>query len=172
MPQPEKILKVEELSETLGNAKSIFMTDFSGLSVEDMTKLRRELRKVDVSFIVVKNTLAKLSAEKVGLEKMNDFLTGPTGLAIANDDPVAPVRVIYNFAKDKKKPEIKAAVLEGQFLDQKAAEEVRNIPTREELLAKVVGGISSPLYGLVGGLNSMLSKLVYTLDAIREKKEE
>ncbi len=172
MPQPEKILKVEELSETLGNAKSIFMTDFSGLSVEDMTKLRRELRKVDVSFIVVKNKLAKLSAEKVGLEKMNDFLTGPTGLAIANDDPVAPVRVIYNFAKDKKKPEIKAAVLEGQFLDQKAAEEVRNIPTREELLAKVVGGISSPLYGLVGGLNSMLSKLVYTLDAIREKKEE
>ena len=172
MPQPEKIKRVEELSETLGSAKSIFMTDFSGLSVEDITKLRRELRKVDVSFIVVKNTLAKLSAEKVGLEKMNEFLTGPTGLAIANHDPVAPVRVIFDFQKDKKKPTIKAAVLEGQFLDKEAAEAVRNIPTRDELIAQVVGTMASPITGLVWGLNSMLTKLVYTLDQIKEKKQE
>lgn len=172
MPQPEKIKRVEDLCQTLEGAKSIFMTDFSGLSVEDITKLRRELRKVDVNFVVVKNTLAKLSAEKVGLEKMTDFLVGPTGLAIANGDPIAPVRVIYDFQKQKKKPTIKAAVLEGKFLDQEAAEAVRNIPTRDELIAQVVGTIAAPLSGFVCGLNSMLTKLVYTLDQVKEKKQE
>jgi len=171
MPQPAKIQKVEEISQSLSDAKSVFMTDFTGLSVEEFTELRRELRKADVKFIVVKNTLAKLSTQKIGLEKMNPYLTGPTGLAIAQDDPIAPVRVIYEFQKKNKKPTIKAAILEGQLLDQAAAEEVRNIPPKEQLLGMVVSGISSPLTGLVGGLQSMLSKLVYTLNAIKDKKE-
>ena len=171
MPQPAKIQKVEEISQNLSDAKSIFMTDFTGLSVEEFTELRRELRKVDVNFVVVKNTLAKLSAQKIGLEKINPYLNGPTGLAIAKDDPVAPVRVIYEFQKKMKKPTIKAAILEGQLLDQAAAEEVRNIPPREQLLGMVVSGISSPISGFVGGLQSMLRKLVYTLNAIKEKKE-
>jgi len=171
MPQPAKIQKVEEISQSLSDAKSVFMTDFTGLSVEEFTELRRELRKVDVNFIVVKNTLAKLSAQKIGLEKITPYLTGPTGLAIAKDDPIAPVRVIYEFQKKKKKPTIKAAILEGELLDQAAAEEVRNIPPKEQLLGMVVSGIASPLTGLVGGLQSMLSKLVYTLNAIKEKKE-
>ena len=171
MPQPEKIQKIEEICRSLTNAKSVFMTDFSGLSVEEMTELRRELRKVDVNFVVVKNTLAKLSAQKVGLEKMNPYFTGPTGLAIALNDPIAPVRVIYDFQQKKKKPTIKAAIFEGQLLDQEAVEEVRNIPSKEQLLGMIVSGISSPLTGFIGGLQSILSKLVYTLNAIKEKKE-
>ncbi len=171
MPQPAKYQKVEEISQSLSDAKSIFMTDFTGLSVEEITELRRELRKVDVNYIVVKNTLAKLSAQKIGLEKMNPYLTGPTGLAIAQDDPIAPVRVIYEFQKKIKKPTIKAAILEGQLLNQEAAEEIRNIPPKEQLLGMVVSGIASPITGLVGGLQAMLSKLVYALNAIKENKE-
>ncbi|MBN2413045.1 50S ribosomal protein L10 [candidate division KSB1 bacterium] len=171
MPQPAKLKKVEEISQSLSDAKSIFMTDFTGLSVEEITELRRELRKVDVSYIVVKNTLAKLSAQKIGLEKINPYLTGPTGLAIAQDDPIAPVRVIYEFQKKMKKPTIKAAILEGQLLNQEAAEEIRNIPPKEQLLGMVVSGIASPLTGLIGGLQAMLTKLVYTLNAIKENKE-
>ena len=106
MPQSEKQLKVEEITASLSKAKSVFMTDFSGMTVEELTTLRRELRKVDVSYIVVKNTLARKSATQLGMEKMNPYLVGPTGLAIANNDPIAPSRVIFDFQKTKKKLQI------------------------------------------------------------------
>jgi large subunit ribosomal protein L10 len=171
MPQSEKHLKVEEITASLSKAKSVFMTDFSGMTVEEITSLRRELRKVDVSYIVVKNTLAKLSAKQVGMEKMNPYLYGPTGLAIANNDPIAPSRVIYDFQRTKKKLAIKAAILEGQFLDKQAAEDVRNIPSKEQLIGMVVGGIAAPLTGLVGSLNAVLRQLVNVVNAIKDKKE-
>jgi len=174
MPQPEKIKKVEEISESLKQAKGVFLTDFSGLSVEEITQLRREFRKADVSYIVVKNTLAKRSCEQVGLDDMVQYLSGPTGLALANTDPVAPVRVIVDFLKEHKekaKPEIKGAVVEGQMLTAKEAEAMKNIPPREVLIAKVVGSVSAPLTGLVGGLQGVIRNLVYALDAVKEKKE-
>lgn len=174
MPQPQKIQKVEEISENLKNANGVFLTDFSGLSVEEITQLRREFRKADVSYLVVKNTLAKRSCEEIGLEGMVPYLTGPTGLALANGDPVAPVRVIVDFLKahkNKEKPEIKGAVVEGQMLTAKEAEAMKDIPTRDVLVAQVVGSIAAPLSGLVGGLQGVISKLVYALDAVKEKKE-
>ena len=172
MPQPDKIKKVEDISDSLKNAKSVFMADFTGLSVDEITRLRREFRKANVNFVVVKNTLAKLAAKESGYDQLVQFLTGPTGLALSNDDPIAPGRVIFDFQREKEKPTIKAAVLGGELLDQKAAQDIRNIPPREVLLAQVVGGISAPLSGLVGSLNALLSKLVYTLDAIKDKKSE
>ncbi|HPG39530.1 MAG TPA: 50S ribosomal protein L10 [bacterium] len=171
MPQSEKQLKVEEITASLSKAKSVFMTDFSGMTVEELTSLRRELRKVDVSYIVVKNTLARKSATQLGMEKMNPYLVGPTGLAIANNDPIAPSRVIFDFQKTKKKLAIKAAILEGQFLDKQAAEDIRNIPGKEQLIGMVVGGIAAPLTGLVGGLQAMLRQLVTVVSAIKDKKE-
>ncbi len=174
MPQPQKIQKVEEIAESLQRASGVFLTDFSGLSVEEITQLRREFRKADVAYLVVKNTLAKRSCEQVGLESMIPYLTGPTGLALALGDPVAPVRVISDFVKqhkEKGKPEIKGAVVEGQMLSAAEAEAMKNIPPREVLIAQVVGGIAAPLSGLVGGLQGVISKLVYALDAVKEKKE-
>ena len=174
MPHPEKIKKVEEISDSLRQAKGVFLTDFTGLSVEEITQLRREFRKADVSYIVVKNTLAKRSCKEVGLDDMIPYLTGPTGLALANDDPVAPVRVITDFLKqhkNKENPEIKGAVVEGQMLTAKEAEAMKNIPPRNVLIAQVVGSIAAPLTGLVGGLQGVIRNLVYTLDAVKEKKE-
>lgn len=174
MPQPDKIKKVEAITQSLQEAKGVFLTDFTGLSVEEITQLRREFRKADVSYLVVKNTLARRSCSEVGLDEMIPYLNGPTAFALANQDPVAPVRIIVDFLKqhkEKGKPAIKGAVVEGQVLDAQQAEAMKDIPSREELIAKVVGGVSSPLYGLVGGLNSLLSNLVYTIDAIKAKKE-
>lgn len=174
MPQPKKIQKVEQISQSLQNANGVFLTDFSGLSVEEITQLRREFRRADVAFLVVKNTLAKRSCKEIGMESMLPYLTGPTGLAMAQGDPVAPVRVISEFLKkhkDKEKPEIKGAVVEGQMLTAQQAEAIKSIPPREVLLAQVVGGIAAPLSGLVGSLNGIITKLVYTIDAIKEKKE-
>lgn len=173
MPQPEKVKRVEEISESLRRAKGVFLTDFSGLSVGEMTQLRREFRKADVSYMVVKNTLAKRSCQEVGLSGMVQYLNGPTGLAIANADPMAPVRVIVDFLKVNKakgKPEIKGAVVEGQMLTAAEAEAMKNIPPRHVLIAQVVGGIAAPLTKLVGGLQGVMRNLVYTLDAIKTKK--
>jgi large subunit ribosomal protein L10 len=171
MPQAEKVKKVDEISENLTSAKSIFMADFTGLSVAEMTELRREFRKAEVNFVVVKNTLARLSAEKTGMEQMLPYLNGPTGLALAYGDPIAPARVISDFQKQNDKPRIKAAILEGELLDEESAVKMKDIPPREVLLAQIVGGISSPISGLVGGLKAILNQFVYTLDAIKEKKE-
>ena len=174
MPQPEKIKRVEEISESLKQAKGVFLTDFTGLSVDEITKLRREFRKADVSYIVVKNTLAIRSCQEVGLDDMVQYLNGPTALALAQVDPVAPVRVIFDFLKEQKekgKPEIKGAVVEGQMLTAQEAEAMKNIPPREVLIAQVVGGIASPLNGLVGGLQGVIRNLVYAVDAVRQKKE-
>ena len=172
MPQPEKINKVKALNEQLSQAKGLFLTDFSGLTVEQMTELRREFRKQDVEYIVVKNTLARMAAKDVGYEQIVPHLVGPTGLAIAKNDPIAPVRVIVDFKKKTEKPAIKGAIIEGQFLDQERAEAMKNIPTREVLLGQVVSAVASPISGLVGGLQSVITKLVYALDAVKDKKEQ
>jgi large subunit ribosomal protein L10 len=171
MSQPEKVKRVEELCESLNKAKSIYMTDFTGLSVAEITRLRRELLKAKVSYVVVKNTLAKISAQQTGYEKIIPYLEGPTGLAIAEDDPVAPGRILFDFQKDKQKPKIKAALFEGQILDEKAALEIRNILPREVLLAQVAFGVSAPLANLVGALQAVVTKLVYALNAVKDKKE-
>jgi len=174
MPQPEKIKKVEEISESLKQAKGVFLTDFSGLSVEEITKLRQDFRKADVSYLVVKNTLAIRSCQEVGLNEMVQYLNGPTALALAQADPVAPIRVIFDFLKqhkEKGKPEIKGAVVEGQMLTAQEAEAMKNIPPREVLVAQVVGGIAAPLSGLVGGLQGVIRNFVYAVNAVRQKKE-
>ncbi len=171
MPQPVKVKKLEEINDSLSKAKSVFLTDFTGLTVEEITRLRAEFRKNNVKYLVVKNTLARISAKENGFEQIVPFLNGPTGMAIALGDPVAPVRIIYDFKKDKEKPSIKAAMLEGQLLDQAAVEEVRKIPSREILLAQVVSAMASPITGFMGGIQAILSNMVGVLQAIKEKKE-
>ena len=171
MPHAEKIKRVEEISKVMSQAKSIFMTDFSGLSVEQISRLRRELKKEDVTFLVVKNSLARISAKESGFEKMIPFLNGPTGLALAFKDPVSPIRVISDFQRETEKPTIKAAILDGELLGREAAEELRTIPSREILLGQVLSGLVSPISGMVGVLGALLGNLVRTLDAVRAKKE-
>ncbi|HNR68341.1 MAG TPA: 50S ribosomal protein L10 [bacterium] len=171
MPQPIKITKVEQLNAVLKGATSIFMTDFSGLTVEQITTLRREFRKNQVDYVVVKNTLARLAAKQTGIEEIVQYLEGPTGLAVAKEDPLAPVRVIFDFRKKLEKPSIKGAFVEGQLLNQADAEELRTIPSREVLLGQVVSAVAAPLSGLIGGLNSLISQLAYAVNAIKEQKE-
>lgn len=171
MPTELKAKKLEEIDDSLSKAHSVFITDFSGLTVEEVTRLRKEFRKNHVKYIVVKNTLARISAKKYGYDKLTPYLNGPTGLAIALDDPTAPVRVIFDFKKDKEKPAIRAAFLEGQLLDKEAAESIRHIPPRDVLLGQVVSAMAAPISGFIGGLQQLMSKLAYTISAIKDKKE-
>jgi len=168
----EKAEAVTLLSEKFTNAKSIFLTDYSGLTVEAVTSLRRNFRKSSVDYVVSKNTLVRLAAEKAGFDKIVPYLEGPTALAFGMKDANAPARVILDFLKSHQKPAIKAIIFEGQFFEAKQAEAISKLPGREEVLAQLVGGLNAPLTNLVGSLQAVLSNFVYAMQAYSDKKKE
>jgi large subunit ribosomal protein L10 len=170
MPRPEKEQFVSELIDKLTTAKSIFLTDYSGLNVEDMNRLRRNFRQSSVEYEVVKNTLARLAVKKAGMDDLLDQIIGPTAIAYGMDDPAAPVRIIMDFAKDKNKPQVKACIFEGEVFDATRIGELANLASRGELLAKVLAGFKSPITGFVFTLQGLIRNIVGVLKAIEEKK--
>ena len=170
-PRPEKVAEVDRLTTKFAEAKSVFFTDYSGLTVADVSDLRRQFRQNNVEYLVVKNSLARLGAIKAGHDGVVEHLKGPIALAIGYEDPAAPARVIANFLKKHEKPAVKACLIDGDILDGSEAAEIAKWPTREELLAKLVGSLNSPITGLVYALSGVLRQLVTVLDAIRKQKE-
>jgi large subunit ribosomal protein L10 len=171
MPTAQKEDAVRELRDRLAGAQNLFFTDFAGLTVDEITKLRRELRKDGNTYAVVKNTLFKIAAGEEIASKLEQFLAGPTGVVFAGTDPVAPAKAIKHFADDTKKLGIKAAYIDGKLADVKQIEMLASLPPKTELLAKLVGSLASPLRGLVTVLSGNQSGLVRVLNAIREQKE-
>lgn len=172
MARPEKEASVKEITETFQNAKSIFVTDYQGLDVEKISEFRRNCREKAVEYKVVKNTLARIAAKNAGFEQMADYLQGPSAIAYTFEDPSSPAKVISEFAKENNKPEIKMSLFEGVFYGPDKVEEIAKLPTKDELLAQMVGTMKSPIQGFVGCLGGLLSNLVRTLDAVREEKEK
>ncbi len=170
-PRPDKVAEVERLSEKLTSAKGVYLTDFSGLSVEAITDLRKRFTEQNVEYLVVKNTLARFGAKKAGQDNLIEHFRGPVALALGYDDPAAPARIITTFFKSHKKPEVKACLIEGDVLPGSEVESISKWLTREELLAKLVGSLNSPISGLVNTLSGVLRQFVTVLDAVREQKE-
>jgi large subunit ribosomal protein L10 len=171
MPTARKEAAVQELRDRLAESQNLFLTDFAGLTVEEITNLRRELRKDGNSYAVVKNTLFKIAAGDDLAKKLDEFLAGPTGVVFAGTDPVAPAKAIKQFADERKKLGIKAAYIDGVLVDAKQVEALASLPPKAELIAKLVGSLASPLRGLVTVLSGNQSGLVRVLNAIREQKE-
>lgn len=171
MPTAKKEAAVQELRERLAGSQNLFLTDFAGLTVEEITKLRGELRKDGSTYAVVKNTLFKIAAGEEISSQFDEFLAGPTGIVFAGSDPVAPAKAIKQFADDSKKLGIKAAYVDGKFVDKKQVEALAALPPKAELIAKLVGSLASPLRGLVTVLSGNQSGLVRVLNAIREQKD-
>ncbi|TYO92712.1 50S ribosomal protein L10 [Desulfallas thermosapovorans] len=166
--QKEQMLQM--LKEKMSSSQIIVMADYKGIDVQAMTKLRRKMRESGGELKVAKNTIIKIAARELGLEGADPYLEGPTALAFGMDDPVAPAKVMNDFIKENKKLEIKAAILEGHIIDAAQVKDLANLPSREVLLAKVLGGMQAPMYGFAGALQGLLRNLVYVLDAVREKK--
>lgn len=172
MVRSEKVAFVEEVAEKLRQAKSVFLTDFTGLNVEEINTLRKSFRRASVEYRVVKNTLARLSFRSAGYENLLEYLEGPTALAFGMDDPTAPAKVISEFAKTPDKPKIKACLFEGVFIGTDRISEITNLPSKEVLLAKILGGLNTPLTGLVLSLNSILRNFLYALESVKKLKEK
>lgn len=163
----EKESIVLEIKEKFENSQTAVLTDYRGLNVAEATKLRRRLREAGCEFKIAKNTLASLAAGQVGLEDLQPFLEGQVAITFGTD-PVAPAKILSEFIREIKKMEIKAGVLEGKVIDARGVKELADLPPREVLLARVLGGMQTPLYGFAGVLQGTLRSLVYTLDAVRK----
>jgi len=170
MQRSEKETSVQVVTEIFRKAKSVFVTDYTGLSVEKMGVLRQKCRAAKVEYKVVKNTLAKRAADIAGKGQINSHFKGPSAIAYSYDDPSAPARVIKEFLKDNPKPKIRGTLFEGQFFGPEQVDTIASLPSRNELLARMLGGLNSPIQGLVGSLNAIVSKFVRTVDAVREAK--
>ena len=163
---------VVEMHERLTRAKAVFLADFRGMNVGQATTLRNELRAASVEYKVFKNTLFDLAAKGTDIECISSFLTGPTAIAISYDDPASAAKVLNKFAKDPQgKFVLKAAVLRGKLLDVKQIQALADLPSREVLIAKMLGSMQAPATNFVGVLAALPGSLVRVLDAIRVQKE-
>ena len=164
--------KVEKLKEQFAKATVAVVTEYRGLSVEDISKLRRALQKEDGDYTVVKNTLAKIALQGTQFEAMAEKLEGPIAIAFGYGDQAAPVKILTKFCKENKKDiPVNAAVLDGKLLSKEETKELANIPSREELYAKMLGSINSPASGIANSISAVMRQLVYTMDAVRKQKE-
>ena len=170
MPTQAKIDIVNEVQEKLAQSSGVYFADYKGLSVAKVTELRRNFRAEGVDYKVIKNNLTKLAAKNAGIEGLDDLLVGQISVAFSEDDPAAPARVIKNFIKDKNPLDVVGILFEGQMFDAGKYEELASLPSREELLSKLVGGLNSPMSKLVGTLGGSMSKLVGTLNSLKDQK--
>lgn len=169
MNRTEKEQLVSELKEKLQGATALYYTDFTGLNVKRMTDLRRRLRKANVEYVVIKNTLALRAVNESGL--VGERLRGPTGLVVARD-PVAAAKVITDFAKENdKRPAVKGGMFEGKQIDKAQVTKLASMPSREQMLAELGAGLQSPMAAFVGALNGLLYMFAGALDALRTQKE-
>ena len=171
MERSKKEQIVADVSEIVDRARGMFFTDFTGLTVAEATELRREFRKVGVQYKVVKNTFIRKALEKnTGYDSVYPSLAGPTAVAFAFDDPVAPAKVIQKFSDKHKKLSLKICVIEKQVYEGSRLEELAKMPTRKELLSAIVGSIQSPLAGVPNVLQAVIRELVSVIDEVGKKK--
>lgn len=150
---------VADIKAKFEKAQSAVLVDYRGLNVAEVTDLRNQLRKAGVEYAVLKNTMINLAVKDLNLDDMKPHLEGPTAVAFGYDDAVAPAKILSEFAKKNKNVTIKCGVCDGAYLDEKGVQALANTPSREVLIAKIMGSMMSSV-----------SKFVYALEAIRKQK--
>lgn len=169
MKRDQKEQLVTELTDKIRGAQALYFTDFTGLNVKRMTELRRRLRKANVEYVVIKNTLALRAVNDSGLT--GERLRGPTGLVVARD-PVAAAKVLSDFAREHdQKPAVKGGLFEGKHLDVDQVKQLASMPSREQMLSQLGAGLQSPMAAFVGALNGLLYMFAGALDALRTQRE-
>ena len=146
---------IEEIQSSIKDAKSVVVVDYRGLTVEQDTRLRKSLRENNVTYKVYKNTMINFAIKGTEFESLAPYLEGPTAIAISTEDATAPARAICKFAKEAPKLEVKAGAVEGTMYDAKGIAQVASVPSREELLAKLLGSMKSPISNIARVLNQI-----------------
>lgn len=170
MNKTEKGAVVSGLKERLARASTIYVTDFTGLKVKNVTELRRRFRGLGVEYVVVKNTLAQRALKDVSVSGLDGVLNGPTGLVLAGADPIAAAKVLADFQKEFERPEVKAGLVDGRVVTAADVKRLATLPSREQLLSQIAGAFQAPLAGFVGVMSSLLYQMVGALEALRAQR--
>lgn len=152
---------VAEVKEKLNASVSTVVTDYRGLSVAEVTELRKQLREAGVEYQVLKNTLVRRATGEAGLAEMDQFLTGPTAIAFSKEDVVAPAKVLHNFSKEHKNLEIKGGIIEGTVVGPDKVKEIASLPSREGLLSMLLSVLQAPV-----------RNFAYVVKAVAEQQEQ
>jgi len=172
MARPEKIAEVEAIADKIRGAQSMVLADFTGLTVAQMTVFRTTCRDNAVECRVVKNRLARIAAEDADLSVMKDYLTGPTAIMFGAESQVDPAKIVVDFAKENEAMEIKGGFIDGEYLDASQVVALSKVPSMDELIAKMMGSINSPVTGIALTVNAVTSGLVRAIDAVAKQKAE
>jgi large subunit ribosomal protein L10 len=163
---------VQQLNERLAKSAVVILTDYKGLNVASVTDLREKLRGAQIEFEVVKNTMLRLASEGTYVEAIKDSFKGPSAIALSYDDPVAPAKILTDFAKENDKLEIKIGVMGDKVLDLAAIKALSALPSREQLLATVLSAMIAVPTSLVRALSDVPRRMVNVLQAIKDQKEQ
>lgn len=172
MAKLEKVAAVERMKKVLPESEAAWVTDHTGLNVDEISSLRNDLRREGTEFHVVKNTLARLAANETGCQGLDKYLQGPTAIAFIKDDPVATAKLLVKFVKDHKKLVLKGGLLEGKQIEADGIRAVADLPTREVLLAQIAGSMLIPISMMAGALSAPVRSMAYALQAVQQKKSE
>jgi len=174
MPSHQNVEALAVIKEKISRAKALYFTDYMGLSVDEMNVLRSHLHAAEVEYRVLKNTLLNLAVKDSGYEGLDEVLKGPTAVAFGYEDPTAPARIFKDFLKKegkaKEKPAVKGLVFDGEVMDASYYVKLADLPSKEELLAKLLSGLQSPLQMTLSVLQAPMRDLMGVLTAVKETK--
>jgi len=167
-----KRLMVKELSRSLGDAGTLIVTNYNGLNAQEMNKLRRELRKVSADYIVIKDSLARISLSETKNSRLSELISGEVGIAINKSlDPTGLSKGLIKFAKEHEYLKIIGGILNGELISEEDIKMFATLPSLEAMRGKLASALIATIQGLAGSLNAVIAKLGYALDAVKKKKE-
>lgn len=171
MLKEKKIQEVELLTEQFKSVKSIYITEYRGLTVAELYELRNKLREADAEYKVVKNRLTKIALGNAGLDKLKEYFKGPVAVTFIKSNPIKPAKILSDFAKNHDKLIIKAGLMDNNLLNSAEIKELANLPSREILLGRLAGALSSPIYNFVRVLQGPIYGFVNVIEQIKKQKE-
>lgn len=172
MPTQAKIETVAELRRRVEQSQGIYLVEYKGLNVKNISELRRRIREAGAEMIVVKNRLLNLALSETPAEGLGGYLKGPNAVIFCDADALAPAKVMQEFQRSNEALVWKAGYVDGTVLDEAGMKRIADLPSKPEIVAGVVGAVAGPLSGLVFTLNGLVSELVFTLQAVADKRQE
>ena len=172
MPTPQKIAILQDTQDRIRDVRGIYLADFSGMSVEKLSLLRKQCREQKVQFKVIKNTLLKRAFHDRGITQLDDHLVGPTGLVFSPTNEMTPAKILADFAKEHERPRIKAAVLDGRLFDEKAIAKLATLPSREVLLSQILSSFIAPMTQFLAAIDATLRLPAIMADVLEREKQK
>ncbi len=175
MNKEQKVNAVQEIKDLINSSDAIYLTDFSGLTVEDVNEIRKEFYKSGVKYKVVKNTLTVRALKETDkysshIEKLTESLNGPTGIVFSLNNPVSPAKIIKKYFDKIEKPKLKVAILENELYDSKSLNTLASLQTKEEVVSSILSSLDAPASGIVGSINAAMRDLFSVIEEVGKKK--